>query len=61
VQYRIDFVGHAGGPFGGMSGSTTAISRFQIGQSIVPEPATCMLMGIGLAGVFSIRRRSRNA
>jgi PEP-CTERM motif len=61
VQYRIDFVGHAGGPFGGMSGSTTAISRFQIGQPIVPEPATCLLMGIGIAGALSIRRRFRNA
>ena len=61
VQYRIDFVGHAGGPFGGMSGSTTAISRFQVGMPIVPEPASCMLMGIGLAGFFSIRRGLRNA
>jgi PEP-CTERM motif len=59
VQYRIDFVGHAGGPFGGMSGSTTAISRFQIGQPIVPEPASCMLLSVGLAGVMLICRRLR--
>jgi PEP-CTERM motif len=27
----------------------------------VPEPASCLLVAIGLAGAFSIRRRSRNA
>jgi hypothetical protein len=27
----------------------------------VPEPASCMLMAIGLAGVFATRRRSRTA
>ena len=61
VQYRIDFVGHPGSPFGGMSGSTTAISRFQIGMPIVPEPASYTLLSLGLAGVFTIRRRGRKA
>jgi len=28
ITYRIDFVGHPGGPVGGMSGSTTGTSRF---------------------------------
>lgn len=28
---------------------------------IIPEPAACMLLGIGLAGVFATRRRSRTA
>ncbi len=29
ITYRIDFVGASGGPFGGMSGSTTGTIRFQ--------------------------------
>jgi len=29
ITYRIDFVGNPGGPLAGMSGSTTATSRFQ--------------------------------
>lgn len=32
ITYRIDFVGRPGGPFGGMSGSTTATIRMQSGQ-----------------------------
>ena len=31
ITYRIDFVGRAGGPFGGMSGSTTGTIRMQQG------------------------------
>ncbi len=61
ITYRIDFVGHPGGPFGGMSGSSTGMSRFQIGMPIVPEPATYLLIATGLACCFSIRRRSRVA
>jgi hypothetical protein len=30
ITYRIDFVGHPGGPFGGMSGSTTGTYRFSM-------------------------------
>ena len=39
IEYRIDFVGHSGGPFGGMSGSTTGTIRMTQGQPIVyPQP-----------------------
>ncbi len=31
INYRIDFVGHSPGPFGGMSGSTTGTIRMQTG------------------------------
>jgi hypothetical protein len=33
ITYRIDFIGAPGGPVAGMSGSTTATSRFVAGQS----------------------------
>jgi hypothetical protein len=33
ITYRIDFVGHPGGPFGGMSGSTTGTIRIHQGGS----------------------------
>src|SRR5262249_31616857 len=40
ITYRIDFVGHAGGPLGGMSGSTTGTIRMQAGQpSVLGVPA----------------------
>jgi hypothetical protein len=49
VTYRIDFVGRAGGTFGGMSGSSTGMSRFEIGMP-VPEPsALCLIMLSGVA------------
>ena len=34
ITYRIDFVGHPGGPLGGMSGSTTGTVRIQQGGRI---------------------------
>src|SRR5262249_42356891 len=34
ITYRIDFVGHAGGHVGGMSGSTTATIRMQTGTRV---------------------------
>ena len=34
VTYRIDFVGRAGGPVAGMSGSTTGTIRMQVGQGV---------------------------
>jgi hypothetical protein len=55
ITYRIDFVGHPGGPFSGMSGSSTHVSRFQIGMP-VPEPtsATIMMLG-GIAACWTRR------
>jgi hypothetical protein len=60
VTYRIDFVGRSGGPLSGMSGSSTAMSRFQIGMPIVPEPsATCLLLVGGVVGLaLGVRRRA---
>lgn len=58
VTYRIDFVGRNGGPFTGMSGSSTGMSRFQIGMPIVPEPSAILLMATGWVGLLS-RRSSR--
>jgi hypothetical protein len=34
ITYRIDFVGQPGGPFAGMSGSTTATIRLHCGETI---------------------------
>ncbi len=34
ITYRIDFVGHSGGPFGGMSGSTTGTIRMLTGNGV---------------------------
>jgi hypothetical protein len=59
ITYRIDFVGRPGGPFGGMSGSTTGTIRMQLGEPIVPEPATLCLFGLGSLGMFGLVRRSR--
>lgn len=56
VTYRIDFVGRVGGPFSGMSGSSTSTVRFQIGQP-VPEPSSCLLLA-GCVTAFAFRRQS---
>jgi hypothetical protein len=57
VTYRIDFVGRNGGTFGGMSGSSTGMSRFQIGMPIVPEPGCLTLAAMAMSGLALIRRR----
>jgi hypothetical protein len=59
ITYRIDFVGKPGGPFGGMSGSTTSTVRFSVGEQIVPEPASCTLAGCGVVAVLLLARRRR--
>jgi hypothetical protein len=60
ITYRIDFIGRAGGPFGGMSGSTTGTIRMQAGEAFIPEPTTFCLVGLGAVGAVGlIRRRSR--
>jgi hypothetical protein len=53
VTYRIDFVGHPGGPFGGMSGSTTATVRIVI----EPEPASLGIVSPVLAALLTARGR----
>lgn len=61
ITYRIDFVGHPGGPFGGLSGSTTGTIRMQLGQP-VPEPTGMALGAIALTaglGWYGIRRRQK--
>jgi hypothetical protein len=57
VTYRIDFVGRAGGPFGGMSGSTTGIARFELGEPIVPEPTSCAMVGAAVLALAALTRR----
>lgn len=54
ITYRIDFVGRPGGPFSGMSGSTTATVRMEMG---VPTPGAAAMLGLG--GLASLRRRRR--
>jgi hypothetical protein len=58
VIYRIDFIGRAGGPFAGMSGSTTGTARFELGEPIVPEPTSAALAAAAVA-MFALRHRRR--
>lgn len=61
ITYRIDFVGRPGGPFSGMSGSTTGVARFQIGMPI-PEPSgIAVAASAAVAGLACIYRRRRKS
>ncbi len=53
LTYRIDFIGAPGGPFAGLSGSTTGQTRIWL----VPTPGVAGLMGLG--GVVMGWRRRR--
>ena len=54
-------VGPIDGPAGIELHSKDLAFRLYTVQPIVPEPASCLLMAIGLVGVSTIRRRSRTA
>ena len=54
ITYRIDFVGHPGGPLGGMSGSTTGTIRMQLCETI-PEPSCAILLLAGAVGALARR------
>ena len=41
ISYRIDFIGAPGGPFAGMSGSTTGTIRMQAGETAVFDHLEC--------------------
>jgi hypothetical protein len=65
MTYRIDFVGRAAGPFGGMSGSSTGVARLQagdgFGECVIPEPSTVCLVAMGVATLSLVRRRKAKA
>jgi hypothetical protein len=47
ITYRIDFVGHPGGPLGGHSGSTTGTIRMGNGEPAALPPGPCVVMDNG--------------
>jgi MYXO-CTERM domain-containing protein len=53
ITYRIDFVGHPGGPFGGMSGSTTGTVHVVLGE---PMPTPGAAGALTLGGLAAMRR-----
>ncbi|MGH7178896.1 MAG: hypothetical protein ACREJC_16085 [Tepidisphaeraceae bacterium] len=58
ITYRIDFVGHPGVPFTGMSGSTLVPSQhFQTG-GVIPEPAALVLLPVVFGMLHRVRLRS---
>ncbi|MCC7146102.1 MAG: hypothetical protein IT443_06620 [Phycisphaeraceae bacterium] len=53
ITYRIDFIGTPGGPFAGMSGSTTGTIR----MAVVPEPGCLSMLSLGLSALLPRRGR----
>jgi hypothetical protein len=59
ITYRIDFVGHPGGPLSGRSGSTTGTVRL---VTTVPEPSTfALLTGAAVVLLLARNRDQSNA
>ncbi len=58
VTYRVDFVGKAGGPLSGLSGSTTASVRLRTGAGLYPKvistPASGSLFQVGVTPVMCV-------
>jgi hypothetical protein len=44
-------------PYLSNSGGTYRIDNIQIDATVIPEPSTILLVGVGLAGMIAIRRR----
>jgi hypothetical protein len=58
ITYRIDFVGHPGGPLSGMSGSTTGTIRMQAGSDCEPNGGVELFTAEGQpTGIRLIRER----
>lgn len=57
LNYRIDFIGRAGGPLAGLASSTTGTIRI----SVVPTPGTATLLGCTLLAACARRRRGNPA
>jgi hypothetical protein len=61
TRYLDGIDGPAGGAVGALGiGAFSKDLAFEL-YTVVPEPATCLLMSVGLAGVLSLRRRSTRA
>jgi len=62
VTYRIDFVGKAGGTFGGMSGSTNGMVDLQLGEAVIPEASSFAFLAVsGVVGAIGWPWRRRAA